>query len=303
MINPRKYGSGPFFVAVIHGGPGAAGEMAPVARRLSARRGILEPMQTACSISAQVEELKELLEQNADPPVTLIGFSWGAWLSFILAARHPDMVRKLVLVASGPFLEKYAPEIMRTRLSRMNEMDRSRVESILATMQRPGGDGTDKDRDRDKNGDRNREKDRLLAELGELLSRADALDPIKLPEEESDSTELKASCRADIFASVCKEASLLRQSGELLELGRRIVCPVVAIHGDWDPHPYKGVSEPLQETLKSFRFILLESCGHKPWIERKAREKFFSVLEEEIFGDVIDYQSTAGRWVFRPARR
>lgn len=288
MINPRKYGRGPFSVAVVHGGPGAAGEMAPVARRLSARWGILEPMQTACSLSAQAEELKELLEESADLPVTLIGFSWGAWLSFILTACHPDMVRKLVLVSSGPFQERYALEIMQTRLSRMNEMDRDRVESILATMQRPGGGGKgrdrdyDRDRNRDRNRDRDREKDRLLSELGELLSRADAFDPIKLPEDESDYTELMASCRADIFASVWREASLLRQSGELLELGRRIVCPVTAIHGDWDPHPYKGVREPLRETLKSFRFILLESCGHKPWIERRAREKFFSVLEEEI---------------------
>jgi len=288
MINPRKYGSGPFSVAVVHGGPGAAGEMAPVARRLSARRGVLEPMQTACSLSAQGEELKELLEDGADLPVTLIGFSWGAWLSFILTACHPDMVKKLVLVASGPFQERYAPEIMPTRLSRMNEKDLGRVESILATMQSPGGGGKDGDRDRNGDGDRDRDRDkemdRLLSELGELLSRADAFDPIKLPEDESDSAELKASCRADIFASVWREASLLRQSGELLELGRRIVCPVTAIHGDWDPHPYKGVSEPLQETLKSFRFILLENCGHKPWIERRAREKFFSVLEEEILG-------------------
>jgi pimeloyl-ACP methyl ester carboxylesterase len=286
MINPRKYGSGPFSVAVVHGGPGAAGEMAPVARRLSARRGVLEPMQTACSLSAQGEELKELLEGSADLPVTLIGFSWGAWLSFILAACHPDMVSKLVLVASGPFQERYAPEIMPTRLSRMNEKDLGRVESILATMQSPGGGGKDGDRDRNGDGDRDRDRDkemdRLLSELGELLSRADAFDPIKLPEDESDSAELKASCRADIFASVWREASLLRQSGELLELGRRIVCPVTAIHGDWDPHPYKGVREPLRETLKSFRFILLENCGHKPWIERRAREKFFSVLEEEI---------------------
>ncbi|MDD4650806.1 MAG: alpha/beta hydrolase [Methanothrix sp.] len=282
-INPRKYGRGPFSVAVIHGGPGAAGEMAPVARRLSARRGVLEPMQTACSVSAQAEELKELLEQNADLPVNLVGFSWGAWLSFILAARHPDMVRKLVLVASGPFQEWYAPEIMRTRLSRMNQMDRGRVESIFATLERPGSVDGERNWNSERNG--NREKDRLLAELGDLLSRADAFDPIKVPEEESDRTELKASCRANIFASVWMEALLLRQSGELLELGKRIICPVVAIHGDWDPHPHKGVSEPLRETLKSFRLILLESCGHKPWIERRAREKFFSVLEEEILGD------------------
>ena len=35
LINPRTYGDAPFRVAVIHGGPGAAGEMAPVAGLLT----------------------------------------------------------------------------------------------------------------------------------------------------------------------------------------------------------------------------------------------------------------------------
>lgn len=43
----RRYGKSPFITAVIHGGPGAAGEMAPVARELSRTGGVLEPLQTA----------------------------------------------------------------------------------------------------------------------------------------------------------------------------------------------------------------------------------------------------------------
>jgi hypothetical protein len=39
MKNLRIYGKAPFNVAVIHGGPGAVGEMAPVARELSIRPG------------------------------------------------------------------------------------------------------------------------------------------------------------------------------------------------------------------------------------------------------------------------
>lgn len=38
----RKYGIGPFSVAVIHGGPGASGEMAPVAKELALVCGILK---------------------------------------------------------------------------------------------------------------------------------------------------------------------------------------------------------------------------------------------------------------------
>jgi hypothetical protein len=46
MKNLRKYGTSPFKLAVFHGGPGAPGEMAPVARELSSLGGILEPLHT-----------------------------------------------------------------------------------------------------------------------------------------------------------------------------------------------------------------------------------------------------------------
>ncbi len=107
MINIRKYGNPPFSVAVIHGGPGAPGEMAPVARELSSRWGVLEPLQTQASIDGQIEELKTVLEQNANLPVTLIGWSWGSFLSYIFASKYPSYVKKLILVSSGPFDATY----------------------------------------------------------------------------------------------------------------------------------------------------------------------------------------------------
>ena len=78
MMNLRRYGTAPFRVAVIHGGPGAGGEMAPVACRLAEKHGVLEPNQTANSIQGQVEELREILRSNAATPVVLVGFSWVA---------------------------------------------------------------------------------------------------------------------------------------------------------------------------------------------------------------------------------
>ena len=270
MTNPRKYGLSPFSVAVIHGGPGGGSEMAEVAQELCSGRGILEPLQTAHSLQGQIEELKGLLEECADLPVTLIGFSWGAWLSFILAAHYPAMVKRLVMIGSGPFQEKYVPRIMQTRLSRLSEEEGRQVRSIFAILD---GDGQNND---------GCVKNRLLARMGELFSRTDSFDPIECKSTESDYSIMP--CHADIYQSVWKEASHLRQTGELLALGQKILCPVVAIHGDWDPHPARGVCEPLQATLKrfSFKFIILEDCGHKPWIERRAKDKFYSLLKEVI---------------------
>ena len=259
MENVRTYGKPPFRVAVVHGGPGAAGEMAPVARELASGRGVLEPLQTASSLEAQVEELRAVLEKHADLPVALVGFSWGAWLSFILAARYPAMVRKLVLVGSGPFEEEYAAGIHRTRLSRLSPEERGEVELLQEAMDGPVFE----------------KRNAAFARLGAVLSKADAYDPIT-------DEPCSVDHDVDIFKRVWSEAAGLRKGGKLLELSKYIECPVVAIHGDCDPHPAGGVEKPLSAVLNDFRFILLENCGHKPWLERQARTEFYRVLLDVV---------------------
>lgn len=260
MRNPRKYGNPPFTVAVIHGGPGAPGEMAPVARELSSDWGVLEPLQTAPSLDGQVHELQTILQNNGDLPVTVVGWSWGAWLSFVLTARYPRLVKKLILVGSGPYKERYAVNIMKTRLRRLSEAERAEARSLMATLDDPAV----------------ADKDTTMARFGTLITRADAYNP--LPQSSRELLE----CQYDIYHRVWPEADALRNSGQLLELGTRIQCPVVAIHGDYDPHPPSGVKEPLARILKDFRFVLLDNCGHCPWIERSARDRFYTSLKNEV---------------------
>jgi pimeloyl-ACP methyl ester carboxylesterase len=124
MDNLRKYGHSPYNVAIIHGGPGAPGEVAPVARELSSDWGVLEPLQTRDSLEGQVQELRDVLERNTDLPVKLIGHSWGAMVAYILTARYPSLVKKLILIGGGPFEEKYADNITPDRLNRLTEAER-----------------------------------------------------------------------------------------------------------------------------------------------------------------------------------
>ncbi len=74
----------------------------------------------------------------------------------------------------------------------------------------------------------------------------------------------------------------MRKSGKLLQVGKQIICPVVAIHGDYDPHPAEGVKEPLSRIFKNFRFVTLRNCGHDPWIEPCAKDRFYEIIREEL---------------------
>ncbi|MEK7354159.1 MAG: alpha/beta hydrolase [Chloroflexota bacterium] len=260
MEKLRKYGSKPFDVAVIHGGPGAPGEVAPLARKLASIRGVLEPFQAADTCEGQVQELKAVLEENGDLPVTLIGHSWGAMLSFMVAARYPALVKKLIMVSSAVFEDEYATEIEITRLTRLNDEERVEAISLLDAL-------SDTARE---------DKDESLSRLVKLLwTKADSYDPLPFEDE-------VLEVQYDVNINVMEGAKKLRGSGELLELGKRIKCPVVAIHGDYDSHPAEGVKEPLSRILKDFRLIRLEKCGHFPWLERQARGRFYEILKKEI---------------------
>jgi pimeloyl-ACP methyl ester carboxylesterase len=233
--------------------------MAPVAKRLSKKHGILEPFQTKNSVAGQIKELRRILLNECELPVVLIGWSWGAWLSFLLAAKYPRLINKLILIGSPPFEQKYAKTIMNTRLQRMSDEDRIRFRSLKSSLDNPA----------------EKSKNALFARLGKSLSMTDSFTPIRLRGE-----HLKI--RYDIYERVWREAAEMRRHGTLLELGKKIRCPVIVIHGADDPHPFEGVTKPLVKVAGDFKFILLKRCGHTPWAERFAREKFFSELEEEL---------------------
>ncbi|MBE0698409.1 MAG: alpha/beta hydrolase [Anaerolineaceae bacterium] len=235
--------------------------MAAVARVLARQFGVLEPIQTAGSVNGQVEELRQILEEKSAWPVTLIGYSWGAWLTWITAARYPLLVRKLILVSSGPFEEGYVTRLTEARQERLTADERQEFARLLHSLSTPETEG----------------KDGLLARLGALAEKTDSFDPIK------DQAEADAHTgpSGDIFQGVWSEAARLRRSGELLGMAFNIQCPVTAIHGDYDPHPAEGVTTPLAARLARFHFHILEHCGHTPWKERLAKQTFYNILIEE----------------------
>ncbi|MBN1438212.1 MAG: alpha/beta hydrolase [Anaerolineales bacterium] len=259
MENFRLYGKAPYCIAVLHGGPGAPGEMAPVARELASARGVLEPLQTKDTLEGQIQELREVLQARAELPVSLIGWSWGAWLGYLLAARYPPLVKKLILVGSPPFDHRFAAQVEENRMSRLNEEDQREATRTLKRLSDISGQS----------------HQTSLARLGVLFSKTDNFRPLPLPDE-------TIKLEFNIYRAVWRTASEMRRNGNLLGLGKRIRCPVVAIHGDYDPHPAEGVQNPLESVLSDFRFLLLPKCGHEPWREKEARAKFFSVLSREL---------------------
>ncbi len=259
MPNCRIYGEKPFRVALVHGGPGDAGSLKELAQMLSNDCGIVEPLQTMDSVDGQIEELRLILDQYAELPITLIGHSWGAMLGYLFTAKHPTYVQKLIMVGSGLFDVKYAEDIMKTSLSRLAPEKQNELKELMVKLDGVGGD-----------------TDEIFHKFGNIVKEADSFDPIKL-----NAGEVMRG-QYHIYKTVWPEAEKIRETGALLTAGKNIKCPVIAIHGDFDPHPYQGVQLPLSKVLDNFNFILLKDCGHEPWNERKAKQQFLEIIKAHL---------------------
>jgi pimeloyl-ACP methyl ester carboxylesterase len=250
----HKHGSAPYRAAALHGGPGAPGSVKGIIDGLKDQVGVLEPIQTKKTIDELVEELKLTLEKEAKKPVTLIGHSWGAMFGVIFTARHPELVSSLILVGSGMF-DGHENTVKRERMSRLTPREQQEFLAAQAAWKR---------------GDK-----RQLSRMLELLDKSDDYKPLP-------SKDDKVEANAEQNRLVWAQAREIRASGELVRLARKIECPVLAIHGSHDPHPAESIEGPLSRVVQDFRFILLDKCGHSPWKEKHARDRFFQILREEL---------------------
>src|SRR5215471_11358752 len=106
MLRVRGYGQSGPGVIVLHGGPGAAGHMAPVASGLAQSYRVFEPFQRGSgaeplNVATHVADLHEIVTTCARGSPALIGASWGAMLALAYAAAHPSSVGPLILVGCG----------------------------------------------------------------------------------------------------------------------------------------------------------------------------------------------------------
>lgn len=250
----RKYGLEPFQAVLLHGGPGAIGELNCVAKELSKNFGVLELLQTQKSVIGQINEVFNQLISISREPKIIVGYSWGAWLGFLFSSRYPKFVKKLILISAGSFIKKYNQDFMITRLGRLD--DNQRFEANLILEQFANNDYSD------------------LQRFGELMTIADSF----AYEKGADNCQINI----EIFNLVWSEASALRDNGSLFKEADNIKCPVTAIHGDYDTHPVDGVEKPLKEKIDNFKMIVLKNCGHKMWKEKFARDEFYKILTNEI---------------------
>ena len=186
----------------------------------------------------------------------MIGHSWGAWLAVLFSTKYPDLISKLILVGTPPFCHEHATDIMDTRFSRMNEEQKSEFKDIINEL-----------KEKKENIHENSFK-----KLGVLYTQTDSYNLL----EKYKSAE--GNLDYNVYKSVWPEAEGFRYDGKLVEILKKVTCPVVAIHGSYDPHPIQKVRDVLLKYIDDLCFHELPKCGHYPWKEKFAYKDFYRLL-------------------------
>jgi len=257
-IRIREYGTSGPPVLVLHGGPGAPGYMAPVARGLADSFRVLEPLQRASggqplTVARHVADLHESVESRCGGMrPALVGHSWGAMLALAYAAAHPGRAASLVLIGCGTFDPAARDRMLATRQERMDDSLRLRMERLPEEFPHP---------------------DQRLSVLANLIMPMDSYDLVSADQEVE-------ACDARAHQETWEDMVRLQEEGVYPAAFSAIEAPVIMLHGAVDPHPGRMIRASLEPHIPQLEYREWERCGHYPWLEKAIRDQFFAVLRK-----------------------
>jgi pimeloyl-ACP methyl ester carboxylesterase len=110
-LHVARWGDGPRTVLGIHGITASSLSLVPVVRRLGAEHTLVAPdlrgrgssaaLPGPYGMRAHAEDCAAVIDAVGGGPVVVLGESMGAYVAVVLAARHPDLVERLVLADGG----------------------------------------------------------------------------------------------------------------------------------------------------------------------------------------------------------
>lgn len=263
QLDYRTYGENGPRVFVLHGGPGAPGYMAPVARGIAAFARVVEPFQRRSGVQpltvrTHILDIYNLITTMCSTePCVIVGHSWGAMLALAYAVDHPASVSRLVLIGCGTFDPASRQRLTESRAERMTPALLERQARLLNRFPEPD--------------------DRLRA-IGSLHQR---IDSVRLIPHRDETVAFDARGHEETWGDMLR----LQAENRYPAAFASIRAPVLMIHGEDDPHPGRMIHDNLAPHLPQLEYHELTRCGHYPWLEEFARDRFYFVLRNWLTND------------------
>ncbi len=241
---------------VLHGGPGAPGSAAPVAKGLADDFRVFEPWQraggdTPLSVAVHISDLHQLITSRCgDEKPAFVGVSWGAMLTLAYAAEHPENIGPLVLVGCGTFDKSSREKTVEIRQDRIVDFIKKHPEY---------------------SSDLKLRFDQQVMKWHNMTDNYDP-EPDRSGRSEAEQFDMKAHTETWNDMLRCQEEGIYPQSFTAIR------SPVIMLYGTYDPHPGRMIRDNLKQYIPHLEYHEFEKCGHSPWIEKYARDDFFRVM-------------------------
>lgn len=270
LTESGKAGARP--VILLHGGPGMPGYMHPLGEMIDDRAFIVDyrqrgtaksPSRGPFRIKDHCDDLNSIVKtySTAMRPV-VIGSSWGAVLALCYAARFPGKVHRFVLIGTGPLEEAAYQSFIANIAGRLSKAALARKKLLGAKME-------------DKTLTRAR-RARLDSEYLKIILPVYNHNRASF---EGLGFEPRHHLRV---GQTDADYAKRRKSGRLLADLRAVRDEVVAIHGDYDPIPFRSILPRLAKGIRRFKSHVVKNSGHTPWFEKNSQAGFLRALRAAI---------------------
>ena len=177
-------------------------------------------------------------------------------LALAFAAEHPDAAAGLILVGCGTF----SPAARKIFEERRASQTTPELAAALAEVRRIEDPGI------------------RFAEYGALMNQIYGFNLLVAPEP---GEPFDQQAHQETWSDMVR----LQEIGVYPAAFHAIKIPTLMLHGDTDPHPGRETSHDLRAMIPHLEYVELPQCGHSPWLERHARDRFFAACESWI-GDL-----------------
>jgi len=259
----RLEGNGPQVAVFVQGGPGVdLRDVAPDFEGLTRGRTVihydhrgggrstLPEDLSLLHIDRLVEDLEAVRKHFGLERMDVVASSFGPIVAGLYAARYPERVRRLVLVASvGPRRTPYTEQYGRELFSRLGEAERTRLMQIFQSM------------------DKAEDPIALCREYWSLTGPLQVADPEALSRQRSAVCSGTAeSVRYGITRTSPRVLASLGDWDLRPELAR-VRAPTLVIHGEQDIFPLEGARE-WAASIPGAKLLIVPGAGHAPHVER-----------------------------------
>lgn len=261
-------------LVIVHGGPGLDHTyFLPQMEVLAGKYRLIFYDQRACgkssikvdssliSMDQFVEDLESLRKFFKLEKMSLFGHSFGGLIAMRYAIKYPENLKSLLLVNSTASTSAWRDSSFKLMDQRKDEETMQKSEALMKTQ-------AFKNRDPD-----------TMAYFFRLLFKKSFFNPTKV-NELTFSFEPTYPETSKLMNYLFNDSSLTTY--DLNPLLSKLNVPVLIIGSEADIISPLAVDE-LHQTIKSSTYVMLESCGHFPFIEQpemflKAIDKFFAKL-------------------------